>query len=168
MFLFAQKLSLNLQSNRCKNRRITKISLRIGRQRNLARSYQRMSRSCLFLCGIFIVFMHLNVFEVNFPQQAVKFLLVPVVSIQHQRDYRENKKNEARNTERNFSCIAYTLFSSEATVWLRYRWSFPYPWNLLKQLQTLKTRESFFIGTTFIAETFSIHAKIEINCAIMG
>lgn len=142
-FLYCVELSL-VEADGSENSRVSEVGIWVWTQRDLTGSNQRVCSSRLLLKSIRLAgLVHLNLLVVNFPQQAVKFLLVSPISVQHQRDYRENKQHNAGNPCRNFSRVADALLTTKTTLGLGYRRLTPNPWDGLEQLQTLLNGKVF-------------------------
>lgn len=97
-----------------------------------------MGRPRLLLNATRLVFVHLNVLEVDFPKQTVELLLVAPVAVQHKRYYRQNQQNYPGDCCGYLSCIADALLATEAALGFGNRRLTADPWYSLRQLQTLR------------------------------
>jgi hypothetical protein len=112
------KLAL-VQTDWRENCRVSEVCIGVGAQAHLTRSYERVGGPCLLLRAIRLVLVHLDLLEVDFPQQTVELLLISPVAVQHERDDGEDEEDEAGNGGSDFSCVAYTLLASKTARWLR-------------------------------------------------
>lgn len=87
------------------------------KEQNVNKIEKRNSYPCLFLLwGVLVTFVNLQFLVINFPEQAVQFLLVAPISVEHERDDAQDQKHSASDCCCYFTGIAWKCGETDLCV----------------------------------------------------